>query len=103
MELCLFNVYCDESCYFEYDGVFVMVWGVVYCLVDVSCVIFEVVWMLKVEYGFVYDFEVKWIKVLLVKVDFYLVLIDLFLNDEWFWFCGFVVLDKGLLDYVCFD
>jgi hypothetical protein len=30
----LFNVYCDESCHLEYDGVPVMAWGAVYCPAD---------------------------------------------------------------------
>ena len=27
----LFNVYCDESCHLEHDGIPVMAWGAVYC------------------------------------------------------------------------
>ena len=30
----LFNVYCDESCHLEHDGVPVMAWGAVHWIVS---------------------------------------------------------------------
>ena len=78
----LFNVYCDESCHLEHDGVPVMAWGAVYCPADASRAISEAVRTLKAEHGLARHFEAKWTKVSPAKADFYLALIDLFLNDE---------------------
>lgn len=98
----LFNVYCDESCHLEHDGVPVMAWGAVHCLADPSRAISEAVRTLKAEHGLAHDFEAKWTKVSPAKADFYLALIDLFLNDERLRFRGLVVPDKGLLDHARF-
>ena len=99
----LFNVYCDESCHLEHDGVPVMAWGAVYCPADASRAISEAVRALKAAHGLAHDFEAKWTKVSPAKADFYLALIDLFLNDERLRFRGLVVPDKGLLDHARFD
>ena len=99
----LFNVYCDESCHLEHDGVPVMAWGAVYCPADASRAISEAVRALKADHGLAHDFEAKWTKVSPAKADFYLALIDLFLNDERLRFRGLVVPDKSLLDHARFD
>lgn len=99
----LFNVYCDESCHLEHDGVPVMAWGAVYCPEDASRAIAEAVRGLKAEYGMAPDFEAKWTKISPAKADFYLALVDLFLADDRLRFRGLVVPDKGLLDHSRFD
>ncbi|MEX2453201.1 MAG: DUF3800 domain-containing protein [Rhodospirillaceae bacterium] len=99
----LFNVYCDESCHLEHDGVPVMAWGAVYCREDASRAIAEAVRALKAEHGLAHDFEAKWTKVSPAKADFYLALVDLFLADERLRFRGLVVPDKGLLAHSRFD
>jgi hypothetical protein len=99
----LFNVYCDESCHLEHDGVPVMAWGAVYCPADQTRAIADDVRALKAEHGLAHNFEAKWTKVSPAKADFYLALVDLFLTDERLRFRGLLVPDKGLLDHTRFD
>lgn len=99
----IFNVYCDESCHLEHDGVPVMAWGAVSCQADETRTVTEAVRALKAAHGLAPDFEAKWTKVSPAKTDFYLALLDLFLSDERLRFRGLVVPDKGLLDHARFD
>jgi len=99
----LFNVYCDESCHLQHDGMPVMAWGGVYCPADGSRAIAEAVRALKAHHGLAHDCEVKWTKISPAKVAFYLALMDLFLTDERLRFRGLVVPDKGLLDHSRFN
>lgn len=98
-----FNVYCDESCHLEHDGIPVMAWGAVYCPAAETRAIGEAVRALKVEHGLAADFEAKWTKVSPGRADFYLALVELFLSDERLRFRGLLVPDKGLLDHASFD
>lgn len=102
-EVRTFNVYCDESCHLERDGVPVMAWGAVYCPADAIRAVTEAVRTLKAAHGLAPAFEAKWTKVSPAKQDFYLALIDLFLADERLRFRGLVVPDKSLLDHASFD
>jgi hypothetical protein len=98
-----FNIYCDESCHLEYDGVPVMAWGAIYCAAEEFRNVTESVRALKSTHGLSHEFEAKWTKVSPAKVDFYLELLDLFIDDERLRFRGLVVPDKGLLDHARFD
>jgi hypothetical protein len=98
-----FNVYCDESCHLEHDGIPAMAWGAVYCPAAETRAIAAAVRALKAEHGLAHDFEAKWTKISPAKVDFYLALVDLFLADERLRFRGLVVPEKGLLDHARFD
>ncbi len=102
-ERSLFNVYCDESCYLEHDGIPVMAWGAVYCPDDATRAIAEAARALKAEHGLAPSFEAKWTKISPAKTDFYLALLDLFLADPRLRSRGLVVPDKGLLDHSRFD
>jgi hypothetical protein len=99
----IFNVYCDESCHLEHDGVPVMAWGAVSCPADAIRAVTEEVRALKSAHGMGSSFEAKWTKVSPAKSDFYLALIDLFLADDRLRFRGLVVPDKGRLDHTRFD
>jgi hypothetical protein len=99
----LYNVYCDESCHLEHDGIPVMAWGAVTCPESAVRPIAEEIRALKAAHGLKPDFEAKWTKVSPAKAAFYLALIDLFLNDERLRFRGLVVPDKARLDHARFD
>lgn len=99
----LYNLYCDESCHLEHDGVPVMAWGAVTCPEGEVRAVAEGVRALKVAHGLKPDFEAKWTKVSPAKVAFYLALIDLFLADDRLRFRGLVVPDKTRLDHTRFD
>jgi hypothetical protein len=98
-----FNVYCDESCHLEHDGVPVMAWGAVSCPAENVRAIAEAIRALKAAHGLKPDFEAKWAKVSPAKAAFYLALIDLFLADDRLRFRGLVVPDKARLDHGRFD
>jgi hypothetical protein len=95
----LYNVYCDESCHLEHDGVPVMAWGAVACQAGETRAVGEAIRALKAAHGLRAGFEAKWTKVSPAKVAFYLALIDLFLADERLRFRGLVVPDKSKLDH----
>lgn len=99
----LLNVYCDESCHLEHDGISVMAWGAVYCLAHETRAVSEMVRALKVEHGLGSSLEVKWTKVSPAKVGFYLALVDMFVADERLRFRGLVVPDKRALNHSRFD
>lgn len=99
----IYNVYCDESCHLEHDGIPVLAWGAVSCPDADVRAIAETVRALKAQYGLSSSFEAKWTKVSPGKADFYLALVDLFLADERLRFRGLLVPDKALLDHQRFD
>ncbi|MEO3475966.1 DUF3800 domain-containing protein [Roseomonas sp. CAU 1739] len=99
----IYNVYCDESCHLEHDGVPVMAWGAVTCPQGEARAIAEAIRALKSAHGLKPSFEAKWTKVSPSKAGFYLALIDLFLADDRMRFRGLLVPDKALLDHARFD
>ena len=99
----LFNVYCDESCHLEHDGVPVMAWGAITCRQGEVRAIAEAIRALKVAHGLKPNFEAKWTKVSPAKAAFYLALVDHFLADDRLRFRGLVVPDKARLDHARFD
>lgn len=99
----LINIYCDESCHLENDGIPVLAWGGVSCEAAAARPIAEAVRALKARHGLASGFEAKWTKVSPGKAGFYLDLVDLFLADDRLRFRGLVVPDKGVLDHAAFD
>lgn len=99
----IFNVYCDESCHLENDGISSMAWGAVYCQKDETRAIADSIRTLKEQHGLSPTFEAKWTKISPAKVAFYLGLVDLFLSDERLRFRGLVVPDKTQLNHAQFD
>jgi len=99
----VFNVYCDESCHLEGDGINAMAWGTLYCPESEVRPIAEAIRALKAQHGLSPTMEAKWTKVSPAKVDFYLALVDLFLADDRLRFRGLVVPDKTQIDHARFD
>ncbi len=99
----IFNVYCDESCHLENDGISAMAWGAVYCRKSETRAISDAIRALKAQHGLSPTFEAKWTKISPAKVAFYLALVDLFLADERLRFRGLVVPDKTQLNHAQFD
>ncbi|MFP4029616.1 MAG: DUF3800 domain-containing protein [Candidatus Brocadiia bacterium] len=107
----LYNIYCDESCHLENDGIPVMVLGAVWCPLDCVREVSERVRELKMQYGLLkpedlqpeegVPFESKWSKVSESKKGFYLALVDYFFDDDDLHFRG-VIIDKQALDHEVF-
>ncbi len=91
------NIYCDESCHLENDGVSVGVIGAVWCPASETRRIFERIREIQVEHGLPKDFEIKWNKVSPAKIDFYLALIDYFFKEYSLHYRAIIAPDKSKL------
>lgn len=97
------NIYCDESCHLEKDGINVMVLGAVWLPAEKKDEIFGRLKEIKLKHGFKTSFEIKWNKVSAQKIDFYLDIINYFFDDDDFHFRTLIVPDKSSLDHSAFN
>lgn len=95
----IYNVYCDESCHLENDGISVMALGALWCPLSKRAEIAKRIREIKVRHGLKAEFEIKWTKVSNSKLAFYLDIIDYFFDDDDCHFRGLVVPDKTVLDH----
>lgn len=94
-----YNVYCDESCHLRYDGSPVMILGAVSCPSECKRKIFEDIREIKIKYGLDSRFEIKWTKVSISKVDFYLEVLNYFWENSYLSYRGIVASGKDQLDH----
>ncbi|MCG3198794.1 MAG: hypothetical protein GHCLOJNM_03301 [bacterium] len=94
-----FNIYWDESCHLEHDGIPVMVLGAVWCAADRAHAISRRVRDIKVKHDLSPHFEIKWTKISPAKKDFYLDLVDYFFDEDDLHFRAVLVPDKGILKH----
>ena len=95
----VYNIYCDETCHLENDGIPTMVLGGLYCPRDQVRRINADLRAIKQRHGLPAHFETKWVKVSAGKVDFYQDLIAFYLNEPALQFRGVLIPDKGVLDH----
>lgn len=93
----IFNVYCDESCHLENDGQTIMVLGAVWCLIEKSREIFVDLRNIKKKHNLLYNYELKWSKVSPSKQDYYMEVLDYFLDNDDLHFRALVVPEKAKL------
>lgn len=98
-----FNVYCDESCHLEHDGIPVMVLGAVWCAANRTQAISRHIRDIKEKHDLSPAFEVKWTKISPAKVEFYLDLIDYFFDEDDLHFRAVLIPDKGVLRHAEFN
>ena len=99
----IFNIYCDESCHLEHDGMPVMVLGAVWCPLDNPPRWRPAIREIKTKHGLATAFEVKWTKVSPGKLGFYTDLLDYFFEDDRSAFPGaLIVPDKYKLQHDAF-
>jgi len=98
-----FNIYCDESCHLENDGIPVMVLGAVWCDATKIREISKRIREIKLEYGLPKNFEIKWVKVSPGKLNFYKSVIDYFFDDDDLHYRGIIIPDKSLLRHSEFN
>lgn len=94
-----FNIYLDESCHLENDGISVMTLGAAWCVTEKAREIGIRVRDIKQHHGLAHNYEIKWTKVSPAKTEFYLSIIDYFLDDDDLHFRGVVIPDKSRLDH----
>ena len=92
------SIYCDESSHLENDKSRIMGLGAVTCETEKKDLIFKQIRNLKIKYNLKKDFEIKWSKVSISKIDFYLELVELFFNEKYLGFrC--IIIDKDQLSH----
>lgn len=99
----IYNIYCDESCHLENDGLPVMVLGAIWHPLSKRKEITKRLNEIKIKHGLSQTFEVKWTKVSKSKIEFYLDLIDYFFDDDDLHFRALVVSDKTQLSHKSFN
>ncbi len=97
-----FNIYCDESCHLENDGMTAMVLGAVWCPLDKTREIAIRLREIKQKHKLSMNFEVKWTKVSPAKQSFYLDMIDYFFDDDDLHFRALIIPDKSILNHAAF-
>ncbi len=95
----VFNIYCDESCHLENDGIGVMALGAVYCPMENAREIASQIRQLKNQHNLPSGFEIKWVKVSPAKISFYTDLINYFFDEVNLSFRGLVIPDKSKLQH----
>jgi Protein of unknown function (DUF3800) len=97
-----YNVYCDESCHLERDGIGAMVVGSIWCTTLRAAGHARDIRALKLKHRLSPKFEIKWTKVSESKIDFYLDLLELFFSEPDLHFRGLLIPDKTKLDHKTF-
>jgi len=98
----IFNVYCDESCHMEHDGLGVMVLGAVWCPLERVHEASQRLREIKARHGVGSHFEIKWTKVSPAQVQLYLDALDYFFDDDDLHFRALIVPDKAQLQHEAF-
>lgn len=99
MDKKIYNIYCDESCHLENDGIKPMLLGCVWCPEERKNAIFKELREIKVRHGLKPHCELKWNAVSLSKLSYYLELVDYFFDNSDLHFRVLVVPDKTKLDH----
>lgn len=102
-ERTVYNIYCDESCHLEHDRQKAMVLGAVSCPADKARSIADAIRSIKKKHGYKPDFEIKWVNVSKLKLDFYTDLVEYFAGEKDLSFRAVVIPDKSILDHEKFS
>ena len=98
----LYNVYCDETCHLENDGINDMVLGAIWCPQDKFKDINQRIQRIKIRNGISPSAELKWTKISPAKTEVYKDLIDYFFDDDALHFRAIIVPDKSRLNHGAF-
>ena len=97
-----YNIYCDESCHLEHDGQSCMVLGAVWCPKEKVQLVTDRIRDIKAEHNISKLLEIKWTKVSKGKIQFYLDLLNFFLDYQDLHFRALIVPDKSILAHESF-
>ena len=98
----LYNVYCDETCHLEHDGINVMVLGAVWCPQKKLKEINQRIREIKERNGVSPKMELKWTKISPAKVDLYQDIVNYYFDDDDLHFRAVIIPDKSKLDHARF-
>jgi len=94
-----YRIYCDESCHLPHDDSSLMVQGAVYCPEGSKERIFQEIREIKEKHGLSSFLEIKWTKVSLSQMSFFLDLVDYFKKNRELCYRGIVAMGKEQLDH----
>ena len=94
-----YNIYCDESCHLEHDGIKPMGLGCVWCAKEDRLNIFEELRNIKTKHGLKAHCELKWNAVSPAKIDYYVDVINYFFANSKLHFRALIVSDKAQLKH----
>ncbi len=98
----IYNVYCDESCHLQHDGINDMVLGAVWCDQTKIKQVNRDIRDMKERYGVATKAELKWTKVAPVKKDLYEELVNYFFDNPALHYRCIVITDKNDQDHIRF-
>lgn len=94
-----YNIYCDESCHLENDGINAMGIGAVYCPTSKIHEVNDRIRDIKARNGIHRDLELKWTKISPSKIQVYEDLINYFFDDASLHFRAIIIKNKDDLDH----
>lgn len=95
----LYNVYCDETCHLEHDGINIMVLGAVWCPQSKLKEINQRIRQIKERNGVSSTMELKWTKISPAKIDLYRDIVNYYFDDDDLHFRAVVIPDKSKLNH----
>lgn len=95
----IYNIYCDESCHLEHDGINVMGMGCIYVAKNKIREVNRRIREIKERNGVSAKAEIKWTKVSPAKRQLYIDIINYFFDDDDLHFRVLIVPDKNKLDH----
>ena len=95
----LYNVYCDETCHLEHDGINVMVLGAVWCPQSKLKEINQRIRQIKERNGVSPTMELKWTKISPAKIDLYRDIVNYYFDDDDLHFRAVVIPGKSKLNH----
>lgn len=98
----LYNVYCDETCHLEHDGINDMVIGAVWCPQEKLSEINLRLRQIKERNNIPVSQELKWTKISPSGVSIYEDIINYFFDDDDLHFRAIIIPDKSKLNHQAF-
>lgn len=95
----MINIYCDESCHLEHDDSNVMILGAISCDSERKKSIFTDIRDIKKRHNLSSYFEVKWTKVTEKKIDFFIELLEYFIENSNLNYRGLIAIGKHALNH----
>ena len=98
----LYNIYCDETCHLEHDGINDMVLGAVWCPQEKLHEISQRLRQIKERNNISVTQELKWTKVSPSGVSIYKDIVNYFFDDDDLHFRAIIIPDKSKLNHEAF-
>ena len=95
----LYNVYCDETCHLEHDGINVMVLGAIWCPQDKVKEINRRIRQIKERNSVSPTMELKWTNISPSKLSLYQDLVNYYFDDDDLHFRAVIIPDKSKLNH----